>query len=160
MPEPLTAHSIIARVCREYRNSDLRADNRVIGAAIDAEFDFFRRRITELQAANTAEVERRRRFEQEANEEHAEYLLVRNECIRLREQLCTLAAFIDECHRNSGERIPGEIADAMEAYFPPEAITDTMRVNALERSYREQNPDAAPIRETIDSTLLSGEASA
>jgi hypothetical protein len=72
----------------------------------DDEVKRLRARVTALLEANNAELERRRRFEAEANQAHCEAILLRNECIRLRDANSALSSFIEECHTNSGEDVP------------------------------------------------------
>jgi DNA repair exonuclease SbcCD ATPase subunit len=77
-------------------------------------------RVAIVEATNE-EMQRRRKFENEASQAHVDTILLRNECIRLREVVSTLAGFIEEAHKNADEEIPADIAEAMEALFPPEA---------------------------------------
>jgi hypothetical protein len=79
------------------------------------------RRIDDLLRANNAELEKRRKFETEANQEYCERLLLRQECIRLREAHSVLASHIEEAHGNADEAIPDELSDAMNAVFPEAA---------------------------------------
>lgn len=72
----------------------------------------------ELLAANNLEIDKRRKFEAEANQQHCEIILLRNECIRLRNVIEHLADFIEECHENSGDPIPEEIQADIDAIFP------------------------------------------
>jgi hypothetical protein len=74
-------------------------------------------RATELLEANNAEVNRRRGFEAEASQEHAEKLLLRNECIRLRDAHSVLAGFIEGLPENI--TAPPEVTASMDAVFPP-----------------------------------------
>ncbi len=137
MPEPTTARAIIARVCNEHRNSDLRADDRDVLAAIDATLAELRTRITKLQETNNTYMEKARRFEAEANQQFSDTILHRNECIRLRGHMETLSSFIEECHANSGEPIPEEIAAAIDAVFPPDAKGDAEQMRTALGTVRE-----------------------
>lgn len=85
----------------------------------------------QLIDANNAEVVRRRAFEREVNQSFTEQRLLRNECIRLREVVSTLSTFIEECHAGGDEPIPEDIMAAIDAVFPPEARTDTERIDKL-----------------------------
>ena len=79
-----------------------------------------RDRETNLLRANNAEVERRRGFESEANQAYCELLLLRGECIRLREQNAILSGFIEGAHNgNDGSVVPDEVLETMNAVFPP-----------------------------------------
>ncbi len=62
------------------------------------------------------EVMRKQTFEQEANQEYREKLLLRNECIRLSDAMAVLSAFIWE----RGGPLPTAVLAAMDTYFPAE----------------------------------------
>ena len=83
----------------------------------------------------------RRKFENEANQAYAEQLLLRNECIRLRDVVCTLSTFIEESHANGDEEIPEGIRIAIDSVFPPEARTDTERLDKLQTLTDEEGDD-------------------
>ena len=70
----------------------------------------------EILSAIDAELRRRRRFEEEANQLHAEKILLRNECARLRNAVSTLANFLDTLQI----AVPNEVQSAAEALFPKE----------------------------------------
>lgn len=88
-----------------------------IAPAENAEVERLRKRVDELLAANNAEVSKRRKFEDEANQSHAESILLRNECIRLREINSALSSFIERI----ADDIPNDIVQAIDAVFPTEA---------------------------------------
>lgn len=93
-----------------------------IAGSLIADLDEAIRTRNLAQAASVKDLELRRNWEAEANQEHADAILWRNECMRLRENLSTLATFIEASHQNSDELIPDELAAAMEAVFPPESL--------------------------------------
>lgn len=86
------------------------------------------RRIDDLLKANNDELAKRRKFEAEANQEYCEKLLLRQECIRLRDICCTLASDIEETHSNAGEPIPEDLAKAIDALFPSDPATEAENV--------------------------------
>ena len=80
-----------------------------------------RERETQLLLANNAELQRRRGFEDEANQAHCELILLRNECIRLRELNSVLSGFIERTRPAAPyNAVPEEVAQAIDAVFPLE----------------------------------------
>jgi hypothetical protein len=77
-------------------------------------------RETQLLHANNAELEKRRKIESEANQHYCDTLLLRAECIRLRELNGILSSHIEASHGNSGEALPKDLAEAIDAVFPPQ----------------------------------------
>jgi hypothetical protein len=69
-----------------------------------------------LRQERDAALDRAIKFEDTANQEYAEKLLLRNECIRLREAHGVLAGFIESLP----DEIPPEVNAAENAVFPPE----------------------------------------
>lgn len=109
---------------------------RFIYGHLAEQIEAHQRRVTELQGAINAELDRRRKFEAEASQYYAETVLLRNECIRLRRLIETLAAFIEKTYANTDEAIPDEIAHAMEAFFPPESPSvDRFRIELLSAAH-------------------------
>lgn len=98
----------------------------LIDAAVES--DARRRRINELLEAQAAEVQRRRKFEAEANQEFAERVLLRGECIRLRAVLEVLANFIEERFPFDADDVPADVRQALESVFPGRHSFDVLRV--------------------------------
>jgi hypothetical protein len=69
-----------------------------------------------LRKERDAALNRARNFENDANQEHTEKLLLRNECIRLREAHGVMAGFIESLP----DEIPPEVNAAENAVFPTE----------------------------------------
>ena len=84
-----------------------------------AELVRLRLRESVLLDANNAELQRRRDAEDEANQTHCELQLVRKECIRLRNALCVLIAFIERLSWQGRALMTPDVQDAMESVFLP-----------------------------------------
>lgn len=87
-------------------------------ARYEAEIQRLRGRERDLLLACNHELEKKRRFEAEANQQYCETILLRAECIRLRAVHSVLASFIEE--RHVGEELPEVVMAAIDAPFPPE----------------------------------------
>ncbi len=130
-------------------------------------------RIKELLEANNAEVNRRRKFEGEAAQEYVEKLLLRNECIRLRDAHGILAGFIEGLPEEI--EAPEAVAAAMDAAFPLERKaagadeSDRDRMDRLEGCIVEvrngetgrlilgRAPGAQPLRWYVDQAFAATE---
>jgi hypothetical protein len=86
----------------------------------------------DLLTQNNLSLEKARRFEDEANQDHCDALLWRTEVKRLRESHSKLAGFIEECHKNAGEAPPEEIVAEMDAVFPPEVSAADLEPDAID----------------------------
>jgi hypothetical protein len=74
-------------------------------------------------------VEKRRRFEADANQEYAERLLVRAECIRQRERAEAMAGWIERLMGDQPQiHVPDYVQDAMRAVFPGEDDAESEQV--------------------------------
>ncbi|MCC6301785.1 MAG: hypothetical protein IT489_03175 [Gammaproteobacteria bacterium] len=73
-----------------------------------------------LLAHANHELERARKWEAEANQMMTEQLLLRGECIRLRNVLEQLSDHLCRLYEQSGAVMPDDVHELTEAFFPPD----------------------------------------
>ena len=61
----MTAKSLISEVCNRLRNSDLRADNKEVLAAIDRELQYLRTKISDAQSETVSAIEKNSNLQQQ-----------------------------------------------------------------------------------------------
>lgn len=119
---------------------------------------FLERRLTEMQAACNVELQKRRKFEAEANQQYAEYELVRAECMRQRDRAETLAGFIESLPIETG--IPRAVASAIQEVFPEKQKGEKPCTTGADQQSRPDRGMTSPGRVTEEMRALSVDLSA
>jgi hypothetical protein len=164
--EPTIASSIISQVCAEHRNSDLRADDKDIIAALDAKFDELERSLGEADAKARLAEERLAGVSRVLAGEEERYLQKDLEVIQMRSLLSQSVLVLDQVRSACEAQANLLRRDLPRGYGPPPQETGSNNAATRDEAHRriaglEEHKDApasigAEQTEPIDTELLIG----